>query len=391
MPSTARRRPLLVLALAVAGIAAAATRVPALPARPPAFEALRAASGATAESARPAILPEGPLDLAAGADSAHASSLAALPDGRVLVAWFAGSREGASDVAIRMALLRAGRVEREWESLSRTGLQSLVHRAVRKLGNPVLSVRPDGTLDMFVVSVGIGGWSGSAVNHLQSDDLGRTWRTARRLVLSPFLNLGTLVRTPPLALSDGSMVLPAYHEFIRKWGMAARLAPDGTVLGVARMPSDGPLLQPAAAATSAQDAVAVLRSGNRAEPRVHLSRTTDLGRTWSEAVPTEIPNPDSAVALVRLADGRLLLAANPVERGRHELALFVRDASGGEWVRVRTVESGDPATDEFSYPALCAQPDGSAWLSYTLRRRGIRVRAFAAGALSVAAGTERAP
>ena len=232
MPPAVHRRPPFVLALAAAGIAAAAMRMPGPPAVPPAFEPMPAGTGA--------VLPDSPLDLAAGAQSAHASSLAALPDGRMLVAWFAGSREGAADVAIRMALIRSGSVESEWESLTRSGLQSLVHRAVRKLGNPVLSVRPDGTVDLFVVSVGIGGWSGSAVNHLQSDDLGRTWKAARRLVLSPFLNLGTLVRTPPIACSDGSIVLPAYHEFIRKWGMAVRLGPDGTSEGKRDTPSTVP-------------------------------------------------------------------------------------------------------------------------------------------------------
>lgn len=375
------------LVLAAAGIAAAALRAPARQDDAVAFVGAASRDAAS----MPHDLPAGAIDLAPGAASAHASALAALPDGRLLVAWFAGSREGASDVAIRMATVRDGQVEAEWESLARTRLQELVHRAVRKLGNPVLHVAPDGTLHLFVVSVGIGGWSGSAVNHLQSADLGRSWRSARRLVLSPFLNLGTLVRTQPLACSDGSLLLPAYHEFIRKQGMAVRLSPEGVVLGAARMPSSASLLQPAVAPVSPRGAVAMLRSGIGSGARVHLSRTEDLGRTWSVAEPTAIPNPDSAVALARLGDGRLLLAANPVERGRHELALFVREASGGGWTHLRTVESGDPAADEFSYPSLCVQADGSVWLSCTLRRRGIRLRAFPPSALAPVAGGERMP
>ena len=34
------------------------------------------------------------------AESAHAATLTQLPDGRIAAAWFAGSREGAADVAI---------------------------------------------------------------------------------------------------------------------------------------------------------------------------------------------------------------------------------------------------------------------------------------------------
>lgn len=376
MPSVARhRRSLLVPALAVAGIAAAAMRMPGPAARTFVLEPAEAAAPARA---RP--VPEA-IDLAAGAASAHASSMASLPDGHLLVAWFAGSREGASDVAIRMALLRDGRVESEWESLDRLQLQSMVHRSVRKLGNPVLWVAPDGELHMFVVSVSVGGWSGSAVNHLRSADGGRSWLSARRLVLSPFLDLGTLVRTPPVARPDGSLVLPAYHEFIRKHGMAVELSPEGTVRGVARIPGPGALLQPAVAATSEGTALALLRSGDRSAPRIFASASSDGGRTWQDAQPTELANPDSAVALLRLRDGRLLLAANPVSGGRHELALFLGDPALPEWRRVRTVERGDAATDEFSYPALCQQPDGTVWLSYTEHRRGIRLRAYDPAAL----------
>ena len=35
--------------------------------------------------------------------SCHASTLVALPNGEILAAWFGGSQEGASDVAIRMS------------------------------------------------------------------------------------------------------------------------------------------------------------------------------------------------------------------------------------------------------------------------------------------------
>jgi predicted neuraminidase len=50
---------------------------------------------------------------------------------------------------------------------------------------------------MHVVSVSYGGWSGSAINQLVSDDGGHTWPGARRLILSPLFNLSTLVRNQP--------------------------------------------------------------------------------------------------------------------------------------------------------------------------------------------------
>ncbi|MFM9097230.1 MAG: exo-alpha-sialidase, partial [Phycisphaerales bacterium] len=175
------------------------------------------------------------IDLPTPTPSAHASSIAVRPDGSALVAWFAGTREGARDVHIHMSELRGGAVVADWPALDRAQLQALTHRAVRKLGNPEVWRAPDGTLHLFVVSVGIGGWSDSAVTHLRSPDGGRSWGEARRLVLAPLLNLGTLVRAQPVAMADGSIGLPAYHEFIHKHGLWVQLSPDGRVLRTAAM------------------------------------------------------------------------------------------------------------------------------------------------------------
>ncbi|MFM8641914.1 MAG: exo-alpha-sialidase, partial [Phycisphaerales bacterium] len=227
LPHARSRLPLVVLA---AGIASAAGRIPPEPAAafvPPA-PAVQAAT-------RAAIVPGGMVDLPTPTPSAHASSIAVRPDGSVLVAWFAGTREGARDVHIHMAQLRGGAVVADWQAIDRAQVQALTHRVVRKLGNPVVWCAPDGTLHLFVVSVGIGGWSGSAVTHLRSPDGGRTWGEARRLVLAPLLNLGTLVRAQPVAMADGSIGLPAYHEFIHKHGLWVQLSPDGRVLRTAAM------------------------------------------------------------------------------------------------------------------------------------------------------------
>ena len=50
--------------------------------------------------------------LPTAAPSAHAATLAELPDGRLAAAWFAGTREGAADVAVWFATLRCRRLER---------------------------------------------------------------------------------------------------------------------------------------------------------------------------------------------------------------------------------------------------------------------------------------
>jgi predicted neuraminidase len=289
-----------------------------------------------------------------------------------------------------MARLSGGRVVAEWESLTRPQLERLVHRGLSKLGNPVLHIAPDGSVQLFVVSVSVGGWAGSGVNHLRSGDGGRTWLSARRLVLSPFLNLSTLVRTPPVPLDDGSILLPAYHEFLSKWGMSLRVAAGGQVVGVSRIRGEPGLLQPAVAPLDSTHAVALLRSASASRPRVFRSATGDAGATWSRAAATEIPNADNSVALVRLADGRLLAAANPSETAANTLALLVSDDGGGSWGMARTVESSRRPEDQFRYPALAQSPDGTINMAYSVNRKAIRVRSLPPSALRAVGGAQEA-
>lgn len=372
-----RPRSAMPVVLAIAGLAVAGWRAPREgPSRfavRPAHEAAAVASAGDTASGRP-------VDLPATVPSAHASTLAECAGGDLLAAWFAGTREGARDVAIHMARVSGGRVLDHWVALTREQLADATHRAVRKLGNPVLWVSDDGAVHLFVTSVGVGGWSGSGITHLRSADGGRTWTDARRLVLAPFLDLGTLVRSPPVPLEDGTVLLPCYREFIHKHGLAVRVSQDGRVVDASPMPSTWRSLQPAVAATSALEAVAVLRCGDASLKRVLRTGSGDGGATWHAALSTDVPNPDSSVALARLDDGSLLMAANPADRGRSRLALMRSRDGGATWAEVIDVERAEEGA-EFSYPTLIVARDGTVHLSYTLRRQAIRVRSWPQSAL----------
>jgi predicted neuraminidase len=307
--------------------------------------------------------------------SAHASSLALASDGGVLVAWFAGTREGAADVRIEMAKLGPGMARMRWTALTREQLQSGVRRSIRKLGNPMLARDAQGRLHLFVVSVSVGGWSGSAVNHLVSGDDGLTWSTPRRIILSPLLNFSSLVRAPAVALADGGLGLPAYHECITKWSLWARLDASGELVSCVRLAQPGPMLQPAVAPLSSRSAFAAMRRARGSLPQVGASTTQDGGSTWQPAAAMGIPNPDSGVALTRLTDGTLLLACNPLESGRHVLQLFSSADGGDTWRPGHVISSGSGA-DEFSYPSLIQDRDGRVHLSYTRGRTAIVLHTF---------------
>src|SRR5690606_3881615 len=86
----------------------------------------------------------------------------------------------------------------DFKLISRETTQRLLQRDIRKLGNPVIALAPNDRLWLFYVSVSVGGWAGSAINAMYSDDGGEQWSEPKRLITSPFFNLSTLVRNPPV-------------------------------------------------------------------------------------------------------------------------------------------------------------------------------------------------
>ena len=171
----------------------------------------------------------------------HASSLVELKDGRIRAFWFSGSREGASDVTINSAVFDP--VKGEWGAeqvvASRASTQRALHRYVAKLGNPVAGRAADGTLRLFYVTVSLGGWAGSSITTMTSNDDGETWSAPRRLITSPFINISTLVKGTPFLYADGSMGLPVYHELFSKFAEILHLDAAGNVIDKQRLASAG--------------------------------------------------------------------------------------------------------------------------------------------------------
>jgi len=312
--------------------------------------------------------------LPSAAPSAHAVTLAELPDGRIGAAWFAGSREGAEDVAVWYSVQGRDGWSAPLPIANRESTAGGVFAHVRKIGNPVLWAEGS-WLHLWYVSVGIGGWAGSSINHSVSTDGGRSWTKPSKLQTSPFANISTLVRTPPLALADGGLGLPVYHEFIGKHGEWLRLSPNGRIIDKVRMANDERTLQPAVVALDAQRAIAVLRDAGPGPGRVRTAHTDNGGQRWEAGAALPIPNPNSSVALLRLKSGRLLLAGNP-QNGRDALLLWLSADEGKTWQASRTVESAADGAAEFSYPALLLGRDGRIHLAYTWRREGIKHASF---------------
>lgn len=305
------------------------------------------------------------------APSVHASTITELPDGGMMAAWFGGSREGAGDVSIYGSHWNT--VTETWNTPSvivdAAAASRELGRYVKKLGNPVLHCDQSGRVWLYYVTVSLGGWSGSSITVKYSDDGGTNWSDSQRLISSPFLNISNLVRSVPLELADGSVLLPVYHEFLVKYGEILHLSPGGELIAKYRMGDSVGGLQPALATVDENTVLAFHRRIGDLAPRVLANRSTDGGRTWSDTQPIDLPNPNASVAVVRRNNGGFLMALNASETQRLELSLAVSD-DGNDWSVKKTFPA--IADDlESSYPTLIKTTDGTYHLTYTWGREKI--------------------
>lgn len=354
----------------------------------------------------------------------HAASLVELADGRIRAFWFSGSREGAADVEIRSAVFdpKLARWAEETAVIDRNATQAGLSRYIRKLGNPVPVRVDEGRLYLFYVTVSVGGWAGSSISMLSSDDEGKTWGQARRLISSPFINISTLVKGTPFLYADGSIGLPVYHEFLGKFGELLRLGADGTVLDKQRLSHGYSSLQPVLLVRDATRAQVLMRAaGESSANRVIGTSTGDAGQTWTPAQKTALSNPSAAVSGFALPGGALLAVVNDLAGSRDALSLVASVDGGKTWRTLSRLEdqqtrqhgalgeaqfvattgllaraSGAAAGDsdglveasrqrqctgqgcnfEFSYPYIIRTSTGDAHLVYTWNRSAIKHLVF---------------
>ena len=328
------------------------------------------AAGGSATSYREQLLD------AAGQDSVHAATLANLPGGDVGVWWYGGSREGAKDVQIWFARYdhRSGEFSPVRSVMSRHQLSTQLGRYIKKLGNPAAVLDSNGRLWLFFVSVSVGGWAGSSVNFIVSDDGGETWSPARRLATSPFFNVSTLVRTPPVLLESGALAVPIYHGFIGRFAEILIVEPDGTVRNKHRLTWGRDAIQPSLAPVSRDRGAVFMRYAGDPPLRMLYSATGDSGRNFSRPRKLDLPNADNSVAAGALPDGSgIWIVYNSSETGREVLSIAVADNDVSEAVRAFDLVSGE---GEFSYPAIVTDAQGQHHVAWTHQRRNIKHAVF---------------
>lgn len=305
---------------------------------------------------------------------AQAASLAALPDGRLAAAWLAGSADGAADTTIWFSTLDKGGWQQPQPIANRASTAGGTFAHIRSVGSPVLYTEGS-WLHLWYASMGFAGAASSTLNHSFSTDGGRSWMKPVRLQTSPFANISTDAKTPPLALADGGLALPISQRFIASYGEWLRLAPTGQILAKVRLPHSVHGWQPATLALDARRALALLRDDSQKPGGIQVVTSDNGGENWTAGDALPIANPNAPLALLRLKSGRLLLAGNPPD-GRQALLLWLSADAGKTWKPSRSVEMAADGGADFSNPAFLLSSNGQVHLAYTWRRQRIKYATF---------------
>lgn len=368
-------------------------------------------------------------DLPAPTVQCHAANLMPLADGSLGCVWFGGTQEGVADISIWFSRLTPGPAG-GWSAPQR-----LSDDAERSEQNPILFNAPDGSLWLLHTAQRSGHQDTALVRWRRSTDGGATWSEPAQL----FPDAGIFVRQP-VVVTPTHWLVPIFHcrttpgvrwsgdhddsavmvstDQGRTW--VERAVPGS--LGCVHMnivpghPSKG---QPG-------EFYAFYRS--RWADHVYRSASTDGGQSWSAPRPTELPNNNSSIQVVRLAQGpyagRLAMVFNAVSAAQateRRVSLYdeIEDDGEGEdgqdaayaaapaggrsafwgtprapmtlalsaddgltWPLRVDLETGDgycmtnnsaeQRNRELSYPSLVQSADGTLHVAYTHHRQRIR-------------------
>ena len=296
-------------------------------------------------------------------ESCHASTVLETLDGGLLVAYFAGTREGADDVCIWISKFKDGK----WSNPRIAASATMTQEKPAPCWNPVLFRNSDNSITLFFKQSG--NWHNWRGMQTISKDEGQTWSTPEPL--APKGNFGPIKNKP--ARVGKRIILPASDEFSADdWRVYFWLSDDDgktwTRTPYVNQKDEIGGIQPSILIHKNGDLQAIGRT-----PRdigfVYQTWSRDGGKTWSKLASTGLPNPNSGTDAVTLQDGRHLLVYNHTQNWKIRSPLNVAISSDGmRWQPALVLED---ATGEFSYPAVVQRKDGLVDITYTNRRKTI--------------------
>lgn len=333
----------------------------------------------------------------------HAAFLSPSEDGLQCL-WFGGSLEGKSDISI-------------WRSTLRDGVWSAAERLSddpdRSEQNPVQFAAPDGRTLLLHTAQPAGNQDACVVRMREIGGVPQDLP----------LPAGTFIRAPIRIRSDGAWLLPLFRCIPRpgeRWigshdTAALAISHDqGRSWREVEVPGSTGCVHMTLVPIGVNAYAAFFR--RRQADFVYRTESFDGGETWSVPAPTDVPNNNSSISVIRLQDGRVAMACNPSNAAMHPdarrtslydeigaddtrpnatggcnpiwgvprapMTLCLSEDDGRSFPLRILIEDGTGAclsnnsTDgqnrEMSYPSLIQNPDGSLDLAYTYHRRAIK-------------------
>lgn len=300
-------------------------------------------------------------------DSPHAPTVLPLKNDDVVAAWFGGRFEKDPDTAI----WTAKRINGVWQKPKKT--VDVMNIAA---WNPVLFRLNDGRIVLyFKIGAEIQKWH---TEFVCSVDEGDTWSSPEELVEGDIGGRGP-VKNKPIYLFDGKTILAPASLEGESWNSFADISTDNgaswemsELVPVRRInPNERRIrdrvynktfcygrgiIQPTVWEDAEKAVHMLFRSTSS---RIFRSDSYDMGKTWSLAYDTGLPNNNSGIDLVKLPCGTLVLAYNPRENipgmtkgARTPLILSYSEDNGESWQELCVLENRDGA---FAYPSVVCE------------------------------------
>jgi predicted neuraminidase len=300
----------------------------------------------------------------------HPASICELANGDLYLVYYGG--EGEYAVSTNVFGMRLTKGASEW-----TPPRVIAHDPFRSVGNGVIWQAPDGKVWLFYVVRHGDTWSTSRIQAKISTDGAESWSDSFVVSETP----GMMVRNHPIVLTGGDYLIPVYHETGHDTEMVGpgstsrflTFSPSSrrwTELGAIRSAKGN--IQPGVVELSPGYLLAYCRRGGGYNPvkdgYIVKSESRDGGRTWSEGRDSQFENPNSAIELLKLRGGALLLIYNPSMNERTPLTAALSADGGNTWPWRRNIAGG---RNSFAYPSAVQGADGRVHLVYTSNQRTI--------------------
>lgn len=296
----------------------------------------------------------------------HASTIVELSKGKMMAAWFGGTRESNPDVCIWLSTNENGK----WSKPEKVADGVIDEKLRYPTWNPVLFKTNEGKLFLFYkVGKNPREWWGEVKT---SADNGVTWSKAEKL---PEGMLGP-IKNKPVQLANGDILYPTSTESIKGgiWHVHLEKS-DKNGKNWQKIPIENDtfgVIQPSILQYADGRMQLLCRSKQN---YVVETWSKDGGKTWGPLKTTSLPNPNSGTDAVTLKNGKQVIVYNPLMKGkqwsngRQKLNVAV-STDGVNWSDVCVLE--DEPKGEFSYPAIIQSSDGLVHITYTNDRKNVR-------------------